>query len=90
MTKYLESTLVRVLSQRHMSQIEQPADVEVVREPLEVLSKMTDRQAGTSGIGVDSSRCEGKDARLFSSAHNAIVGFAPAQCSHSLEKNNGI
>ena len=83
-TRYLGSTLVRIFAQRHVGHVEQPADVEVVGELLEVLGEMTDRQPRAGGVGVDGRRRDRQDARALAPAHHAVLGFAAAQRSHSL------
>ena len=71
-----------------MSQVEQPADLQVVGELLEILGEVLDRQAGTAGIGVDGRGRDGKDAGAFSPTHDAIVVLAQAQGIHALEVNH--
>ena len=68
-----------------MSQVEQPADLEVVGELLQVLGEMLDRQARARRVGVNGGRCDGQDARAFPPAHDAIVVLTTTQRSDPLE-----
>ena len=79
-----------MFAQGHVGQVEQPADLEVVGELLEVLGEMTDRQPGAGGIGVDGGGRDREDARALSPAHDAVVGLAAPQRGHSLEVDEGI
>ena len=68
--------LAGVLAQGHVGQVEQPADLEVVGEPLEVLGEMPDRQPGAVGLGVDGGRRDRQDAEL-SPRHRMQFSFSP-------------
>ena len=48
--------LVGMLAQRHVGQVQEPADLEVVGELLEILGEMADRQPRAGGIGVNGGR----------------------------------
>ena len=37
--------LVRILTQRHVGQVQEPADLEVLGKPIEILGEMSDRQS---------------------------------------------
>ena len=78
-TRNRGSTLLGILAQGHVGQVEQPADLEVVGELLEVLGEMPDRQPRAGGIGVDGGRGDRQDARALAAAHDAIVVLAAAQ-----------
>ena len=77
--------LVGVLAQGHVGQVEQPADVEVVGELLEVLGEMLDRQPRAARVGVHGRRRDREDARAFAPAQDAVVVLAAAQRRHALE-----
>ena len=82
--------LVGIFAQGHVGQVEQPADLEVVGELLEVLGEVLDRQAGAVGLGVDGGRGDRKDARALAAAHDAVVVLAAAQGGHALEVDDRV
>ena len=82
--------LVRIFAQGHVGQVEQPADLEVVGELLEVLGEMPDRQPGALGIGVDGGRRDRQDARALAPALDAVLVLAAPQGGHPLEVDDGV
>ncbi len=82
--------LVGMFAQGHVGQVEQPADLQVVGELLEVLGEVADRQAGAGRIGVHGGRRDRQDARAFAPAHDAVLVLAAAQRGHTLEINDGV
>ena len=77
--------LVGIFAQGHVGQVEQPADLEVVGELLEILGEMLDRQPRAGRVGVDGGRRDGQDARAFPPAQDAILVLAAAQGRHALK-----
>ena len=60
--------LVRVFAERHVGQVEQPSDFQVLGELLEVLGEMADRQSGAGRVGVDGRGGDGQEAGAVSEA----------------------
>ena len=67
---------VGILTQRHVRQVEQPTDLEVVGKTPEVLGKVPDCQTRAGWIQMDGGRRYWDDARALSPAHDAVIIFA--------------
>ena len=76
--------LFRIFAERHVRQVEKPANLEIVGKQLEVFGEVLDRESRTAGIGMDGRRRDRQDARAFAPAHDAIVVFAAPHGDHAL------
>ena len=80
---------VGVFRQGHVGQIQQPADLQVVGELLEILGEMADGQAGARRLRVHGRTGDGKDAGAIAQAHEAILVLAAPQGHDPLEVDHG-
>ena len=82
--------LVRVFAERHVRDVQQPADLEVVGEDVEVLGEVLDRQPRALRHGVEGGRRDREDAGALAAAHDAVLGLAAAERGHALVVDDGV
>ena len=73
----LGSTLSGIFAQGHVGQVEQPADLEVVGELLEVLGEMMDRQPGAGRDWCGRRRATIGRMHELSPRHMMQLSFSP-------------
>ncbi len=80
--------LIWVLAERHVCEIQQPADLEIVGELAEVFREMLDCEPRAGGIGVHGRGGYRQDAGTFAAAHDAVVVFTTPQGRYTLAINH--
>ena len=76
-----------VFSQRQVSQIQQPANLEIFRKLLEVLREVSNGEPRTFGVGMSCRFIDRKNARAFTSTENTVFILSLTQGSDPLQED---
>lgn len=79
-----------MLSEGHVGDIDQPAGAQIIGELCEILAKVLDGQTRAPGFGMDRRGLDRKDARAFTSAHNAVFVLADSERGHALHVDQRV
>ena len=77
---------IRIFADRHVSDVQEPPDTEVLRPSLEVVGEVADGLARSGGTRVDRLGAQREDAARSDAAGDAVLRLAATECSDPAER----